>query len=119
MAGKPYQARVVAFTGAGRGMQNGYKTFFSQELSATKALENVQFKQLSATSANVTWTSLTLFEARGFPVYTVTIEPVSRNSCKKRPTLTQITNNSFIVFTNLVSGTINTATVGSYLRNAN
>ena len=112
-AGTPYDARVVAFTSAGGGAENDLEEFFSQELEAIKAPENVVVKRLTSTSVNLTWTPLTLFEARGFPVYVVSLTPSSSSGRKKRQqTLTQLTNNSFAVFNDLMSGSAYTAEVG-------
>jgi len=70
---------VVATTSAGKGMDSYWYTFFSQELSPTKAPENVIFER-SGTSVSVSWELLSLFEARGFPTYTVTLIPSSSDS---------------------------------------
>jgi len=54
-------------------------TFFSQELVPTKAPENVDYRRLSVVSVNISWTPLTLFEARGFPIYRISLElPTTR-----------------------------------------
>ena len=112
-AGTPYQARVVAFTSAGRGAENDLEEFFSQELEANEAPDILDVKRLSSTSVNLTWTPLDLFMARGFPVYVVSLTPSSSSGRKKRQQpLTQVTNNSFAVFNNLVSGSTYTAEVG-------
>ena len=50
------------------------QTFFSQESVPTKAPQNVMFDR-SGEYVNVSWDALTLSEARGFPVYTVTLTP--------------------------------------------
>ncbi|XP_065904304.1 receptor-type tyrosine-protein phosphatase delta-like isoform X2 [Dysidea avara] len=108
--GTPYQARVVAYTIAGRGIENKFEPFFSQELAASKAPETVDFKPLSPTSVNVTWTPLTLFEAQGFPLYTVSL---TLSSSRKRQSPDAIlTSNSFAVFENLASGRQYSAVVG-------
>ena len=63
--------------------------------------------QLNNTSINVTWQGLTLFEARGFPVYNVTIVLMTDNNRKRRqssPDNFMITGDTFIVFVNLVPG---------------
>jgi len=59
---------VVAYTSVGKGAENEPTVFFSEELTPTKPPDNVELKQLSSTSFNVTWTPLTLFEAKGFPI---------------------------------------------------
>jgi len=112
-AGKPYQARVVAFTSADRGMQNTFKPFFSQELSPSMAPEDVDFKRLTSSSVNVTWKPLTLVEARGFPLYTVTLvpPPSSGGRNKRQQMLSQTTTNSFAVFIGLSSDTSYSTTV--------
>ena len=72
--GTPYRVKVVATTRAGKGVGNYWYTFFSEELTPLKAPENVAFER-SGTSVNISWELLTLFEARGFPTYTVTLVP--------------------------------------------
>ena len=67
---------VVATTTAGKGVDNYWYTFFSEELIPLKAPENVKLER-SGTSVSVSWEPLNLFEARGFPTYTVTLEPSS------------------------------------------
>lgn len=104
---------MVAFTSEGRGAENDLKEFFSQELTASKAPEDVELVRLSRASVNLSWTPLTLFEARGFPVYVVSLMPSSSSNRKKRQqTLRQETTDSFAVFNNLASGTAYTAQVG-------
>ena len=61
--GVPYEVVVVAFTSVGKGVENDYTIFFSEELTPTKSPENVVFNQLNSTALNITWTPLTLFEA--------------------------------------------------------
>ena len=65
---------VVAFNGGGRGAENLPQAFFSQESVPTKSPQNVMFDR-SGEYVNVSWDALTLSEARGFPVYTVTLTP--------------------------------------------
>ena len=102
---------MVAFTIAGRGMENKFEPFFSQELTASKAPENVDFKPLSPTSVNVTWTPLTLFEAQGFPLYRVSLT-LSSSSRKRQSPDAILTSISFAVFGNLTSGRQYSAVVG-------
>ena len=73
--GVPYEVIVVAFNGVGRGAENLPQTFFSQESIPTKSPQNVMFDRISGKYVNVSWDALTLSEARGFPVYTVTLTP--------------------------------------------
>ena len=75
-AGVPYQVTLVAFTSAGRGIESYPYTFFTQELTPQKSPENVKYER-SGTIISVSWDSLSLYEARGFPVYTVTLTPLS------------------------------------------
>ena len=105
---------MVAFTSAGRGMENDLIIFFSQELAPTKPPQNIDFKFLNSTSLNITWTPLTLFEARGFPLYTVVLKLLSNSRSRRQsPTVhVQVTNNSFAVFTGLMDGATYNATVG-------
>ena len=71
-AGVPYQVTLVAFTSAGRGIESYPYTFFTQELAPQKSPENVKYER-SGTIIIVSWDPLNLTEARGFPVYTVTL----------------------------------------------
>ncbi|XP_065907794.1 cell adhesion molecule DSCAM-like isoform X2 [Dysidea avara] len=77
--GTPYEVVVVAFTSAGRGVETYGYVFFSEELTPLKLLENVKLER-SGTSLNISWNPLSLFEARGFPVYTVTLETSSSDN---------------------------------------
>jgi len=108
--------RVVAFTSVGMGVLGEYVVFFSEELIPTKPPENVQASQLNSTVVNITWTPLTLFEAQGFPQYRVVLtpDPLSTNNQprKQLDTNTIMTNNSFVIFTNLVSHTWYSVVIG-------
>ena len=75
-AGVPYQVILVAFTSAGRGIEGYPYTFFTQELAPQKSPENVMYER-SGTTISVSWDPLSLSEARGFPIYTVTLTPFS------------------------------------------
>ena len=110
----PYQVLVVAFTSAGKGAENIFETFFSQELSPSKVPAGINIVRLNFTSINVTWTPLTLIEAQGFPRYRVTLMPLSTNNRNKRQTdyITMETNSSYVVFHDLVSTTAYSAVVG-------
>ena len=115
--GVPYEVIVVAFTSAGRGAENDHKIFFAEELAPTKPPEDVDSKQLSSTSLNITWTLLTLFEARGFPEYRVVLTPKNINRRRKRQSdadsvHTMMTENGFAVFTGLEENTDYTVVVG-------
>ena len=77
--GDPYTVIVVAFTSAGRGEENKPYLFFSDERPPEKAPDNVTFAR-SGSTITVTWKPLSLFEARGFPVYEVTLTPISRRN---------------------------------------
>ena len=105
---------VVAFTSAGKGLENDYTIFFTKEFAPTKSPENVAFKQLNSTALNVTWTPLTLFEARGFPEYRVVLTTVDINSQRKRQSdsFEIITSNSFAIFTGLNENTVYSTMVG-------
>lgn len=97
---------MVAYNRAGIGAASDNVVFFSQQLVPTKVPGNIQSTQLNASSVNITWTPLTLFEARGFPQYVVTLFVPSAVRQQRRQTnhFTVTTNNSFAVFTNLKSG---------------
>ena len=112
-SGVPYEVVVVAFTSVGKGAENDYITFFSEELTTTKSPENVVFKQLNSTALNITWTPLTLFEARGFPEYRVVLT-IDTNSRRKRQSdpVAIITTNSFAIFTDLNENTDYSVVVG-------
>ena len=75
-AGIPYQVTVVAFTSAGRGVENNPHTFFTKELIPDKSPENVIYER-NGTTIHVSWDPLSLSEARGFPIYIVTLIPSS------------------------------------------
>ena len=79
VAGTPYTVVVVAFTSAGRGEENDPHTFFSHEEPPQRPPEDVEFER-NDTAISVTWTPLSLFEARGFPIYTVTLTPTFTRS---------------------------------------
>ena len=70
-----YEVVVVAFNSAGSGAENLPQTFFSQESVPMRAPQNVMFDRISGEYLKVSWDALTLREARGFPVYTVTLTP--------------------------------------------
>ena len=70
----PYQVTVVAFSSRGSGTKNLPQTFFSQESLPTRSPQNVMFDR-SGEFVKASWDALTLSEARGFPVYTVTLTP--------------------------------------------
>ena len=78
-AGTPYTVVVVAFTSAGRGEENDPNTFFSHEEPPERPPDDIEVER-NDTSISVTWTPLSLFEARGFPVYTVTLTPTFTRS---------------------------------------
>ena len=75
-AGIPYQVTVVAFTSAGRGVENDPHIFFTEELIPNTSPENVMYER-NGTTIHVSWDPLSLSEARGFPIYTVTLIPLS------------------------------------------
>ena len=100
--GIPYEVVVVAFTSVGRGEENNRTVFFSRELFPTKPPGDVNIKQLNSTSINVTWTPLTLFEARGFPLYRVVLTPMDANSNSSNSSkIVVVTKSSFAIITNL------------------
>ena len=77
--GIPYEVRVVASTSAGKGEENYGYTFFTEQQAPVRSPENVKIER-SGTSVSVSWEPLSLFEARGFPVYTVTLVPSSSDN---------------------------------------
>ena len=111
--GVPYEVVVVAFTSAGKGAENDYVIFFSEELSPTKSPENVVFQQINSTTLNITWTPLTLFEARGFPIYRVVLTTDANNRRKRQSdSISVITTNSFAIITDLNENTDYSVAVG-------
>ena len=111
--GVPYEVVVVAFTSVGKGEVNNREVFFSEELSPSKAPENVTSERVNSTSVNISWIPLTLFEAQGFPEYTVTLaEMMDSNTRKKRQTNSITTSDSFAIFTGLNENAAYTAMVG-------
>ena len=72
--GIPYEVKVVAFLSGGKGAENNEYTFFTEEETPVQIPENIKIKR-SGASVSVSWEPLTLFEARGFPTYTVTLVP--------------------------------------------
>jgi len=69
-----YQVVIVAFNIRGNGAANNPQRFYSQELIPTQSVQNVMFDR-SGEYVGISWDALTLSEARGFPVYTVTLTP--------------------------------------------
>ncbi|XP_065898950.1 Ig-like and fibronectin type-III domain-containing protein 1 isoform X2 [Dysidea avara] len=100
--GIPYQVRVVAFTSVGMGVLGHYVIFFSEELAPTKPPENIKVNYISATSINVTWTPLSLFEAQGFPKYRATLLLATEDRQRRQSNAVSLTTtNNFAVFNNL------------------
>ena len=67
---------VVAFTSGGSGVENNPQIFFTRELIPNKSPENVMYER-NGTTISVSWDPISLFDARGFPVYNVTLTPSS------------------------------------------
>ena len=109
-AGVGYQVVVVAYTSVGRGAENDSHVFFSEELSPTKPPDNVDFDPLNVTSVNITWTPLTLIEARGFPKYRVTISPLNDHSGQSQSR--SVIRESYSVITDLMGNAYYLAVVG-------
>ena len=100
--GTPYQVSVVAFTSVGMGVLGDYIVFFSEELTPTKAPDNIKVNFISDTSINVTWTPLSLFEAQGFPKYRITLLSATENRQRRQfNPISVTTTNTFAVFDNL------------------
>ena len=112
-SGVPYEVVVVAFTSVGIGVENDYIIFFIEELTPTKSPENVVFIQLNSTALNITWTPLTLFEARGFPEYRVVLTTDTNSRRKRQSNSVSITTtDSFAIFTDLNENTDYSLVVG-------
>ena len=112
--GVPYQVRVTAFSHEEMGLQNDFIIFFGKELSPLKPPDDIKFLRLNTTSINVTWTPLSLFEAQGFPIYKVSLTPTTAESRSKRQSNSSvlITENNFVVFTDLKANQDYSLTVG-------
>ena len=105
--------RVVAFTRVGMGVLGDYVVFFSEELAPTKAPENIKINSISVTSINVSWAPLSLFEARGFPKYKVTLLPDAKGRQRRQTNpISVITTSNFAVFNNLDSNVKYSVEVG-------
>ena len=91
---------MVAFTSTGRGDENKPTDFYSQEDVPLEPPGNVEVER-SGTSVSVKWEPVTLFDARGFPTYTVTLEPSTSGSRVTRQSndgiIRMTTNESSIV----------------------
>ena len=110
-AGIPYEVVVVAYTSAGRGEENDlFGPFFTEELPPLKSVDenSVNISQLNATSINITWPPLSLFDARGFPEYVITL-----TSSNGYNLYNITTSNSYVVFDGLAGGSNYSAVVGS------
>ena len=88
---------VVAFNSRGSGTENQPQTFFSQELIPTDSPQNVVFDRISGEYVNISWDALTLSEARGFPVYTVTLIPSVSNDGPNGVIVVNTTESSIVV----------------------
>ena len=104
---------VVAFTSVGMGALNDYVVFFSQELLPSKAPENIKAFYISDTSINVTWTPLSLFEARGFPQYVVNVLLATESRQRRQSNPISVTTTSnYAVFEDLDTSAKYTVEVG-------
>ena len=114
MPGVPYQARITAFSYDEIGEQSDFVIFFSKQLNPVKTPDNINLIRLGPTSINVTWTPLSLFEAQGFPIYKVILNPTSAEFRRKRQSSSSvfITENNFALFTNLINNQDYSVTVG-------
>ena len=113
--GIPYEVVVVAYTNAGRGDENDrFGPFFTEELPPLKSVDenSISISQLNATSVNVTWAPLSLFDARGFPEYVITLA-LSDDYKKRQSPQSITTSKSFAVFGGLTGGSSYSAVVGT------
>jgi receptor-type tyrosine-protein phosphatase zeta len=77
--GIPYKISVTAFTSAGQGEENTHDPIiFTVELPPNRTVSGIRVNWTSPTTVNVSWTPLTLFQARGFPIYKVVITSEGR-----------------------------------------
>ena len=113
--GVPYEVVVVAYTSTRRGEENVRKgPFFIKELPPLKPvnISMVNVSQLNETSVNVTWTPISLFDARGFPEYVITLT-LSDGRKKRQSAISITTKNSYAVFGSLAIGISYSAVVGT------
>ena len=72
--GIPYQVKLVASTNVGRGVESNPQIFFTKELIPVKPPENITvIYEKGGAAIAVSWEPVSLFEARGFPTYIVTL----------------------------------------------
>ena len=88
---------VAAFNSRGSGAENQPQTFFSQELIPTGSPQNVMINRISGEYVNISWDTLTLSEARGFLIYTVTLTPSTSNDDTNRVIVMNTTESSIVV----------------------
>ena len=91
---------VIAFTSAGRGEENAPLTFFTEELPPVRAPDGVTFER-SDTTISVEWEPISLFEARGFPIYTITLIPDLMTRKRQDGVITVTTNETSVVIDDL------------------
>ena len=113
MDGVPYQLAVVAYNSAGRGQESDRsQAFFTKPLAPTQTVENVTIERLSPTSISVSWTPLTLHQARGFPVYRVVLTLSVGHMKRQFTSLIGETTDIFYVFMGLDSNSNYDVVVG-------
>ena len=80
-----------------------YYYYYYYLLTEPGAVSNVNFQRISPTSVNVSWTPLTLEEAKGFITgYTVTLTPSTNDRRRQSPiTMTARPDQSYVVFNGL------------------
>ena len=113
--GIPYEVVVVAYTSAGRGEENDrFGPFFTEELPPFQSVDenSVGIRYLNRSSVNVTWSPLSLFDARGFPEYVITLT-LSDGRTKRQSPQIITTSNSCAVFGGLALGSNYSVVVGS------
>jgi hypothetical protein len=94
---RPVEVTVSARTKIGIG-KNASKIFFTSEGTPTVAVQNVGGNWVNDNSAvRVSWTPLTLHEARGFPLYVVTYYPTSLGRVSRDTNRVTTTNSSVVI----------------------
>ena len=72
--GIPYQLSVTAFTSAGQGEHSIHDgIIFTEELPPNRTVSGLHVNWTNPSTVNISWTPLTVHEARGIPTYRVNI----------------------------------------------
>ena len=77
--GIPYKVSVTAFTSAGKGEDNIHNgIIFTEELPPNRTVFGLHVNWTNPSTVKISWTPLTVHEARGFPTYRINITSEGR-----------------------------------------